>query len=56
VVAAADDGAEGQAPVPELRPGRDVGWIFENGDDVAVERRGDDLRSRPARTAPVRDE
>ena len=47
VVAPAEESAEREVPVPELRPGREVGWIFRNGDAVAVERLGD-------RDAPVR--
>ena len=34
----AEEGTELEAPVPELCPGREVGWIFKNGDAVAVER------------------
>ncbi len=34
----AEEGTELETPVPELRPGREVGWIFMNGDAVAVER------------------
>ena len=26
-------------PVAPLRPAREVGWIFKNGEDVAIERR-----------------
>ena len=40
MVAPAEEGSESQA-VPELCPGREVGWIFKNGDAVAVERRDD---------------
>lgn len=35
-------------PIPELEPWREVGWIFTNGSVVAVERRGDEVRSRAA--------
>jgi hypothetical protein len=56
VATPAEEGSERQAPVPELCPWREVGWIFKNGDAVAVERQGDDLSARPARTTPGRDE
>ena len=32
--------------LPELTPWREVGWIFHDGVCVAVERRGDETRSR----------
>jgi hypothetical protein len=47
VVASAEEGSEREAPVPELRPWCEVGWIFKNGDAVAVERQ-DEPRARPA--------
>lgn len=34
--------------IPELRPWRQVGWIFRHGDVLAVERRGDRTRMRLA--------
>jgi hypothetical protein len=37
--------------IPELRPWREVGWIFRDGDVLAIERRGD--RTRVRSTAPV---
>jgi hypothetical protein len=42
VVAPVEEGSDHEA-VPELRPGREVGWIFQNGDAVAVERQGDGM-------------
>jgi hypothetical protein len=36
--------------IPELRPWREVGWIFRDGDVLAIERRGDRTR---VRSAPV---
>jgi hypothetical protein len=36
-------------PIPEMRPGREVGWIFRDGDAHAIERQG-------SRTTPARDE
>jgi hypothetical protein len=56
VVTPLDDGSEREAPVPELRPWCEVGWIFKNGDAVAVERQGDGLRPRPPRIPQQRDE
>jgi hypothetical protein len=54
VIAPAEEGSERKA-VPELRPGREVGWIFENGDAVAVERQGERIVP-PARVPGPRDE
>jgi hypothetical protein len=36
--------------IPELRPWREVGWIFRDGDVLAIERQGDRTR---VRSAPV---
>ena len=33
-------------PLPELKPWREVGWIFRDGGVVAIERRGDVTRAR----------
>jgi hypothetical protein len=41
--AASGDGGPG---VPELLPWREVGWIFRDGDCIAIERKGAALRSR----------
>jgi hypothetical protein len=41
--AAADDGVR---TLPELAPWRQVGWIFRDGDSIAIERQGDELRTR----------
>jgi hypothetical protein len=32
--------------LPELKPWREVGWIFRDGDCIAIERKGDETRSR----------
>ena len=32
--------------VPDLQPWREVGWIFRDGDCIAIERRGADAGSR----------
>ena len=56
MVASAEEGSERETPVPELRPWCEVGWIFKNGDAVAVERQGEPLRSRPAQVTQAGDE
>ncbi len=33
-------------PLPELNPWREVGWIFRDGGCIAIERHGDEIRSR----------
>jgi hypothetical protein len=37
-------------PIPEMRPGLEVGWIFRGGDAHAIERQGNraTVRSAPA--------
>ena len=40
---------KGQAaaqPLPDLDPWREVGWIFRDGGCIAIERHGDETRSR----------
>jgi hypothetical protein len=39
------DSTERQA-LPELKPWREVGWIFRDGGCVAIERRGEMTRAR----------
>jgi hypothetical protein len=56
VVASAEEGSEREVPVPELRPWCEVGWIFRNGDAVAVERQGEPCRVRPTQPRRTRDE
>jgi hypothetical protein len=34
------------AELPELKPWREVGWIFRDGDCIAIERQGDETRAR----------
>ena len=36
----------GGEALPELKPWREVGWIFRDGGCVAIERRGDRTRAR----------
>jgi hypothetical protein len=38
--------AEAAEALPELNPWREVGWIFRDGDCIAIERQGDEIRSR----------
>jgi hypothetical protein len=42
--------------IPEIRPWREVGWIFRDGDAFAIERQGERTRTRSARVSHVRDE
>jgi hypothetical protein len=42
--------------IPEIRPWREVGWIFRDGDALAIERRGDSTRVRTAHVCHLRDE
>lgn len=32
--------------LPDLKPWREVGWIFRDGGCIAIERRGDTTRAR----------
>jgi len=36
--------------IPEVRPGREVGWIFRDGDALPIERQGEHSRVRPGGT------
>ena len=42
--------------IPEIRPWREVGWIFRDGDALAIERQGDRTRVRTARVCHFRDD
>jgi hypothetical protein len=35
-------------PLPELNPWREVGWIFKDGEAIAIERHGGETRVRSA--------
>jgi hypothetical protein len=50
------DASEHSEPIREIRPWREVGWIFEDGDALAIERQGDRIRARSARVSPLREE
>jgi hypothetical protein len=32
--------------LPELNPWRQIGWIFRDGDCIAIERQGEETRAR----------
>jgi hypothetical protein len=48
MVAGPEDNVEtdtsGCEPLPDLKAGREVGWIFKYGEAVAIERRECDMR------------
>ncbi len=48
--------AEHAEALPEIRPWREVGWIFRDGDALAIERQDGRACERSARLAPRRDE
>jgi len=39
-------GAEGDPALPDLKPWRQAGWIFRDGDCVAIERQAEELDRR----------
>ena len=41
-----EDGAGGESLRPDLNPLRAAGWIFRDGDCIAIERQSEDLRTR----------
>jgi hypothetical protein len=45
---AAVHGPEHSEAIPEIRRWREVGWIFRDGDTLAIERQGDRIRTRSA--------
>ena len=45
---AAVHGPEHSEAIPEMCPWREVGWIFREGDALAIERQGDHVRTRSA--------
>lgn len=49
-------GPEHSEAIPEIRPWREVGWIFRDGDALAIERQGDRIRARSARFSHLREE
>ena len=51
-----DEGAEHGEAIPEIRPWREAGWIFRDGDALAIERRDHRTRVRAARNFDRHDE
>jgi hypothetical protein len=49
-------GPEHSEAIPEIRPWREVGWIFRDGAALAIERQGDRIRARSARLSHLREE
>ena len=45
-----------EEPTFEIRPWREVGWIFRDGDVYAIERQGERTRTRYARVSRTRDQ
>ena len=45
---AAAHGPEHSEAIPEIRPWREVGWIFRDGGALAIERQDDRIRTRDA--------
>jgi hypothetical protein len=41
--------------IPEIRPSREVGWIFNDGDALAIERQGDRARETTQRFLHLND-
>jgi hypothetical protein len=35
--------------LPDLLPWRQIGWIFRDGNCIAIERQGEETRARPVR-------
>jgi len=48
--------AEQTQAIPDVRPWREVGWIFRDGDALAIERQGKRTRVRTAAVPRQRDE
>jgi hypothetical protein len=44
--AEAEAGDEGESVRPDLNPLRAAGWIFRDGDCIAIERQSEDVRTR----------
>ena len=51
-----DEGSERGEAIPEIRPWREAGWIFKDGDALAIERRDDRTRLRSPRNFEQHDE
>jgi hypothetical protein len=53
---ASADAPEHRESLRDIRPWREVGWIFKDGDALAMERQGERIRARAASFSPLRDE
>ncbi len=42
--------------IPDMRPWREVGWIFRDGDALAIERSGERIRARSTRDSHLSDD
>jgi hypothetical protein len=51
-----DEESEHGEAIPEIRPWREAGWIFRDGDALAIERQDDRIRTRSARVSHRDDE
>ena len=43
-------------PIREIKPWREVSWIFRDGNALVIERQGDRTRTRSARFSHLREE
>lgn len=50
------DAREHHESIPDIRPWREVGWIFRDGAALAIERQSDRIRARSARFSHLREE
>jgi hypothetical protein len=53
---ASADAPEDLESLRDIRPWRQVGWIFKDGDALATERQGERIRARAASFSHLRDE
>jgi hypothetical protein len=56
ITEAAAHAPEHSEAIPEIRPWREVGWIFRDGGALAIERQGDRIRARSARFSHLSEE
>ncbi len=52
----ASDGTEHAETIREIRPWREAGWIFRDGDALAIERQGERTRPGTDHRFPGREE
>jgi hypothetical protein len=53
---ASADAPEHRESLRAIRPWRGVGWIFKDGDALAIDRQGERIRARAASFSHQRDE